>query len=678
MVVAFGAACLLAISWVLWADSTLHIPFSKHLKQLGVPWGLSIPVTSGPLMMNPAYDTQQPPQERIYNWTISRSERAPDGIPRMMYTINDLFPGPMVEGTVGDTMVFHVRNAIDDDYKMEEPPMSSQVKAVHPNGTEHRIALHWHGLSMRGSQVMDGAPGFTSCSLKPGDEFVYRFTLHPEDVGTHWYHSHVGTSRADGLWGMFTVHARGNEQAELEARANDTSHALHWDEEVAVSLGDHFHQQGPEFLAWYVSRYSQKAEPVPASGLINGKHRFNCEHSRLSNIPCPADIFGKEEVGEYTTFTLQPSRRYRLRIVNVGALADQTFSVDGHTLTVIEADGLLVQPITVHRLPIAPGQRYSVLLNRVNDTDRAWMRSEMSPECFQYPNPVTNYETKAIVSYAPSDETVGGWLSPLRRATYGRDVLARFTSTERQRRHVQALLPNTVGWASDVQDPEVPTEPCHDLEPGTLVPLIPDPAPELRLDQGDVRSTVYVTVPIRERWGIAPMAYMNHTTWRSGGGAEYKRPSLLHRISHANSTDDKDWRKDGTVVDEYELVVSPHPSRPVVFELVINNRDDSPHPFHLHGHKFWVMETGEVDPEFGGFDDYRDVGQTYDLQRAMKRDTFIVPMMGHAVIRWVADNPGVWAFHCHMLVHLASGMAMAIAEQPALLQATPPVPPTCS
>ena len=73
----------------------------------------------------------------------------------------------------------------------------------------------------------------------------------------------------------------------------------------------------------------------------------------------------------------------------------------------------------------------------------------------------------------------------------------------------------------------------------------------------------------------------------------------------------------------------------------------------------------------------KEVEDSFDLARAMKRDTVVVPMLGHAVIRWVADNPGVWAFHCHMNVHLASGMAMAFVEQPQVLQARPPVPATC-
>lgn len=660
----------------MWGDTNLHLPFkSGILRSPSSIWEAS-PVTEGPLALDAAFDTHAPPQERYYNWTIARDIRAPDGIPRLMYTINNNFPGPTIEANQGDTLIIHIRNHIVDEYALEKPPMSSKIDSVFPKGTERRLAMHWHGLSMRGSQVMDGAAGFSSCLLEPGEEYTYRFTLLPEDVGTHWYHSHVGTSRVDGLWGMLIVHARRDEPKLLQMHATNKSQPLHWDEEVAISLGDHYHEQGPEFLARYVSRWMQKAEPVPASGLINGKHRFDCEHSRLTEVPCPADDLGAEVVGEYATFALNPSRKYRLRLVNVGALAEQTFSVDGHTLTVIEADGVLVDPLTVHRLPLSPGQRYSVILNRVSDMHRVWMRSEMSADCFQYMNPVMNLETKAIVSY-PSENFVGGWLSPLRRALQGRDTLAKFVSQQRHRRSVQTEFPNTVGWGENVTDPALPSEPCHDLEPGTVYPLIPDPAPELRLDQGDVRETVLVTVQTREKYGIVPMGYMNHTTWRASGGTQYQRPPLLHRISHANTSDRQSWRESGLIVDEHELVVSPHPSRPVVFELVINNHDDSEHPFHLHGHKFWVMETGEVDPHWGGYNDYVDRGQKYDLRRATKRDTFVIPMMGHAVIRWVADNPGVWPFHCHMLVHLESGMAMAIAEQPALLQAAPPVPPTC-
>jgi len=41
------------------------------------------------------------------------------------------------------------------------------------------------------------------------------------------------------------------------------------------------------------------------------------------------------------------------------------------------------------------------------------------------------------------------------------------------------------------------------------------------------------------------------------------------------------------------------------------------------------------------------------------KDTVFVPRMGYVVLRFKADNEGLWFFHCHILMHQAVGMAMA-------------------
>ena len=618
-----------------------------------------------PMSMNAEFNTSEPPRERVFDWTVDRRIQSPDGVPRLMYTINGQFPGPTIQATVGDTVVVHVRNRINDDYVVPDPPTTSKLESVHPTGTDRKFSLHWHGLSMRGSGVMDGAAAFTSCPIQPGNETVYRFVVQPEDVGTHWYHSHVGTSRADGLWGMLIVHAREDERKVLKERA--PTFDTHWDEEIPIALGDHFHKMSPENLAKYVSIVLGEAEPVPESGLINGRHIFSCDMARYTGVPCPAG--DKDEVGEYTEFHLRHDKQYRLRLVNVGSFADITFSVDGHTMTVVEADGTLVEPMHVHRIPISPGQRYSVILHRVPSMkeSRVWMRAELQGECFKYMNPVLDPFIKAIVVYdtpSPSDD----WLAPLRvRQNFDK----RFGPF---RAIVKSERPTTRPWSPDIQDQGIPTEPCHDLEPGTLVPLIPDPAPEFHPERGDRRDIINIEVLIRQKFR-APMSYMNLSSWRPYGARGPAMQPLLHRISHSNLTTSEEWEAQGLVNREHELVVSTHPSKPIVYELVLVNLDDGPHPFHLHGHKFWVLHTGEM--ELPSYRFKPEVEKEFDLKRAMKRDTVVVPMMGHAIIRWVADNPGVWAFHCHMMVHLASGMAMAIVEQPALLQANPPVPSTC-
>ena len=71
------------------------------------------------------------------------------------------------------------------------------------------------------------------------------------------------------------------------------------------------------------------------------------------------------------------------------------------------------------------------------------------------------------------------------------------------------------------------------------------------------------------------------------------------------------------------------------------------HPMHLHGHHFQVVALNGN--RFSG---------------AM-RDTVLVPPMQSVTIAVDANNPGKWAFHCHHLYHMASGMMTTISYEEA-------------
>jgi FtsP/CotA-like multicopper oxidase with cupredoxin domain len=73
-------------------------------------------------------------------------------------------------------------------------------------------------------------------------------------------------------------------------------------------------------------------------------------------------------------------------------------------------------------------------------------------------------------------------------------------------------------------------------------------------------------------------------------------------------------------------------------ELVIINQTMMPHPMHLHGHSFQVV----------AIDDHRFAGAV--------RDTVLVPPKTTVTVAFDADNPGWWAFHCHLLYHQHAGM----------------------
>jgi FtsP/CotA-like multicopper oxidase with cupredoxin domain len=99
-------------------------------------------------------------------------------------------------------------------------------------------------------------------------------------------------------------------------------------------------------------------------------------------------------------------------------------------------------------------------------------------------------------------------------------------------------------------------------------------------------------------------------------------------------------------------------------DIIINNLDDGAHPFHLHGQSFYVLTSHRSIHGWGSYNPYSvppsSAVQHLNLLNPVKKDTVSVPRRGHVVIRFKADNEGIWMLHCHVLFHQASGMAMGI------------------
>ena len=104
-----------------------------------------------------------------------------------------------------------------------------------------------------------------------------------------------------------------------------------------------------------------------------------------------------------------------------------------------------------------------------------------------------------------------------------------------------------------------------------------------------------------------------------------------------------------------------------VVEIILNNNDKGRHPFHLHGHTFQAVARSEQ-----GAGEFVD-NETFPAV-PMKRDTFMAPPNGNIVLRFRANNPGVWLFHCHIEWHVASGLVATMIEAPLDLQSTITLP----
>ncbi|ORX69992.1 hypothetical protein DL89DRAFT_267228 [Linderina pennispora] len=100
-----------------------------------------------------------------------------------------------------------------------------------------------------------------------------------------------------------------------------------------------------------------------------------------------------------------------------------------------------------------------------------------------------------------------------------------------------------------------------------------------------------------------------------------------------------------------------------VIEVLVWSQTFLPHPIHLHGHKFQIVERGLVADTTGA-----SRRQIPPGGQPISRDTVQVESGEYVKLRFRADNPGVWLMHCHFPWHARAGMDMVFVEAPDLMQ----------
>jgi FtsP/CotA-like multicopper oxidase with cupredoxin domain len=114
-----------------------------------------------------------------------------------------------------------------------------------------------------------------------------------------------------------------------------------------------------------------------------------------------------------------------------------------------------------------------------------------------------------------------------------------------------------------------------------------------------------------------------------------RAPDVTHRLTLAGAMAPYAWSMNGEFWPEVTPLMIATGQR-VAIEMV--NATAMAHPMHLHGHAFQVTALNGA-PLAGAV-----------------RDTVLVPPLGSVTVAFDANNPGRWAFHCHNLYHMMTGM----------------------
>lgn len=381
-----------------------------------------------------------------------------------------------------------------------------------------------------------------------------------------------------------------------------------FDTDRIIMVQDYYHVHSAALLWDYLAPDNENAEPVPQNGLFNGQNTFNCSDTSL---PCDS-----RDASPFT-LSLDPTSPHRLRFINVGALGEFDIDIDDHQLTLVEVDGTAVKPHTVDRFRIHIAQRYSFILQPPKDlATRAnkafWMRARFMDHCFAEVPPNLQMENKAVVRYSDA-----------------------------------STLPQTEGRVKAGKNSE--RAECEDMDLREVEPVIPIKAPEPD-EFVHIRSNFMIGHYQLSR------GFMNDTSWRPS-----KTPTLFTAIDGIQ-TGNASFSSSGILshaFDSRQLVYKTDGIKTI--DILINNFDDGSHPFHLHGYKFWVLAEGKG---YFSHDMYRSINTTNPL----RRDTATVGPYQWILVRFIADNPGIWAFHCHLAWHMESGMLMQFLTRADMLK----------
>lgn len=331
----------IVLYWLGWQPNKLHRLFlAQHGRD------------EDDYVLHPKIHINRPTATVEHRWRITKELRRPDGVLKTVYCINGRFPGPTLEARSGDRLIVEMEN-----------------------GLEHEgVSMHWHGLSMRDANSMDGAVGITQNPIEPGASFTYNFTIGSNEHGTFWYHAHEQVQRGDGLYGGLVVHdPSATDDAVLDERL--------------LLVGDWYHRTAEEALTFYMHPGSFGNEPVPDSILLNGQGSFNCDNA----VPArPLDCKQRTRA-QLSGISLRSEDPTLFRIVNVGSYAGIKFSISDAHLTPVRVDGghtISGQPAKAIGY-LHPGERIDVMVGSttmMSGTESS-LRLTLDTSLFKYPNP---------------------------------------------------------------------------------------------------------------------------------------------------------------------------------------------------------------------------------------------------------------------------------------------------
>jgi CopA family copper-resistance protein len=473
------------------------------------------------------------------------------------------------------------------------------------NALHEDSSIHWHGLLV--PFQFDGVPGVSFPGIKPGETFVYDFKV--RQSGTYWYHSHSGLQEQEGVYGPIVIEPA-------------TPDPVAYDREHVVVLSDysfmHPHQMMRKLKA-QAGYFNDQKQTV--AGLLAGRDQSlkdRAEWAKMRMDPTDIlDITGSAYTflinghgpGDNWTGLFKPGERVRLRFVNAGGMTIFNVRIPGLTMRVVQADGQNVRPVAVEEFQIAPAETYDVIVEPTEDraftlvaeaADRSGLARATLAPRLGMTAPVPALRARPLGTMKDMGMDMSG------HAAMGHDM---------------------GGMSMDMRDP-ANAPPTVKMGPGvqTIAPMPVDRLadPPQGLEDAGHKVLVY-----------ADLASLD-------ANPDPRPPGRTIEIHLTGNMERFMWAFDGEAFGPLKKPIAFQRDERVRVMLV--NDSMMAHPIHLHGHFFEVVNG-------------------HDGRHPRKHTVNVAPG-GKVAFDLTADEPGDWAFHCHLLMHMHAGMFNVVTVRP--------------
>ena len=547
------------------------------------------------------------------------------GIAASAVTVNGTVPGPLLRFREGDEAVIRVTNHLAED-----------------------TSIHWHGLLL--PAAMDGVPGVSFDGIKPGTTFVYRFPL--KQSGTYWYHSHTGFQEQLGLFGPLII-----DPIEPAPYA--------YDREYVVILSD-WTFTDPHLVYSRLKKqsnyYNYQRRTVP--DLVADARREGWKKAFASRREWSRMRMDPTDIADLTgaTFTylinglppaanwtglFQSGERVRLRFINASAATYFDVRIPGLPLTVVQADGNDVQPVTVDEFRIGIAETYDVIVTPTEDRaytlfaetmDRSgYAAGTLAPRAgLTAPLPPRRKRPLRTMADMGMGDMAGMNMAAAPAAqdhsAHGAPPSAKaaeMPGMEMQAPAVAAPMADMPGMAMPEKGPEsAPAPVAHGPDTHGAGNSMVAMSPRSRLHEPgsgleDAEHRVLVYTDLRS---LQPRA-------------EVRPPDREIELHITGNMDRYIWGFDGKTFSEAPAPIAFKLGERVRLTFINDTMMD--HPMHLHG--MW----SEPDNGAGA---YRPKKHTISVKPGERLSLDIE-----------ADAPGFWAMHCHILYHMEAGMFRVVS-----------------